>query len=60
MLPYRKGGQIDYASLEFDAFEKEVPPDHMEQTPRDFMRSWACSSPGFTDFHRRPDVFRRH
>ena len=31
MLPYRKGGPIDYASLEFDPDVWEWPPDHMEQ-----------------------------
>ena len=56
MLPYRKGGPIDYASLEFDAFEKEVPPDHMEQN-REIREVLNLLSARFTDFDRRPDVF---
>ena len=56
MLPYRKGGPIDYASLEFDAFEKEVPPDHMEQS-REIHEVIDLLFAHFTDFHRRPDVF---
>ncbi len=56
MLPYRKGGPIDYASLEFDAFEKEVPPDHMEQN-REIHEVMGLLFAQFTDFHQRPDVF---
>ena len=56
MLPYRKGGPIDYASLEFDAFEKEVPPDHMEQN-REIREVLNLLTAHFTDFDRRPDVF---
>ena len=56
MLPYRKGGPIDYASLEFDAFKKEVPPDHMEQS-REIHEVMGLLFAHFTDFHRRPDVF---
>ena len=56
MLPYRKGGPIDYASLEFDASRKEVPPDHMEQS-REIHEVMGHLYAHFTDFHRRPDVF---
>ena len=56
MLPYSKGGPIDYASLEFDAFEKEVPPDHMEQN-REIREVLNLLTAHFTDFDRRPDVF---
>ena len=56
MLPYRKGGPIDYASLEFDACEKEVPPDHMEQI-REIHEVMALLYAHFADFNRRPDVF---
>ena len=56
MLPYRKGGPINYASLEFDAFEKEVPPDHMEQR-REIYEVIGLLTARFTDFDRRPDVF---
>ena len=56
MLPYRKGGPIDYASLEFDACEKEVPPDHMEQR-REIYEVLGLLTARFTEFDRRPDVF---
>ena len=56
MLPYRKGGPIDYASLEFDACEKDVPPDHMEQR-REIYEVIGLLTARFTDFDRRPDVF---
>ena len=56
MLPYRKGGPIDYASLEFDADETEVPPDHMEQNLQ-IHEVMGHLFAHFTDFHRRPDVF---
>ena len=56
MLPYQRQGEIDYASLDFDPDEKEVPPDHMEQSQEiheviGLLMAW------FTDFWRRPDVF---
>ena len=56
MLPYRRQGEIDYAALDFDPNEKEVPPDHMEQNQEiheviGLLMAW------FTDFWRRPDVF---
>ena len=56
MLPYRRQGEIDYAGLDFDPDEKELPPDHMEQSREiheviGFLMAW------FTDFWRRPDVF---
>ncbi len=56
MLPYRKGGPIDYASLEFDAGEKEVPPDHMEQS-WEIHEVMGLLYAHFADFNRRPDVF---
>ena len=56
MLPYRMGGPIDYASLDFDAGEKEVPPDHMEQS-REIHEVMGHLFAHFTDFHRRPDIF---
>ncbi len=56
MLPYCKGGPIDYANLEFDASRKEVPPDHMEQN-REIHEVMGLLFAYFTDFHRRPDVF---
>ena len=56
MLPYRMGGPIDYANLEFDACEMEVPPDHMEQN-REIREVINLLTARFTDFDRRPDVF---
>lgn len=56
MIPYRWGGPIDYDSLEFDACEKEVPPDHMEQN-QEIHEVIGLLSAHFADFHRRPDVF---
>ena len=56
MQPYRKGGPIDYASLEFDACEKEVPPDHMEQS-WEIHEVMGLLYAHFADFNRRPDVF---
>ena len=56
MLPYRKGGPIDYASLDFDACEKEVPPDHMEQS-WEIHEVMGLLNAHYADFNRRPDVF---
>ena len=56
MLPYRRQGEIDYASLEFDPDEKELPPDHMEQN-REINEVIGLLMARFTDFWRRPDVF---
>lgn len=56
MLPYRRQGEIDYDSLDFDPFELEPLPEGMEQNPiikeiLDLMEA------RFTDLGRRPDVF---
>ena len=56
MLPYRRQGEIDYASLEFDPNEKDLPPDHMEQN-REINEVIGLLMARFTDFWRRPDVF---
>ena len=56
MLPYRRQGEIDYASLDFDPNEKELPPDHMEQN-REINEVIGLLMARFTDFWRRPDVF---
>ena len=56
MLPYRRQGEIDYASLDFDPDEKDVPPDHMEQS-REINEVISLLMARFTDFWRRPDVF---
>ena len=57
MLTYRKQGEIDYDSLEFDPDEARAEkPDAMEQHLEQaeifgLLGSW------FTDFDQRPDVF---
>ena len=56
MLPYRWGGEIDYDALDFDPNEKDVPPDHMEQS-REITEVISLLMARFTDFWRRPDVF---
>ena len=56
MLPYRRQGEIDYASLEFDPNEKELPPDHMEQS-REIREITGLLAARYTDFDTRPDVF---
>ncbi len=56
MLPYRKQGEIDYASLDFDPDEREVPPDAMEQN-LELVEFFGLLNARFTDFNARPDVF---
>ena len=56
MLPYNRQGEIDYASLDFDPNEMELPPDHMEQR-REIYEVIGLLTARFTDFDRRPDVF---
>ena len=56
MLPYRRQGEIDYAVLDFDPNERELPPDHMEQR-REIDEVMNLLTSWFTDFNRRPDVF---
>ena len=34
MLPYNRQGEIDYASLDFDPNEKELPPDPWNRTAK--------------------------
>lgn len=56
MLPYRRQGEIDYASLEFDPDEPVRKPDAMEQNLEQdeilgLLRAYL------TDFNRRPDIF---
>ena len=55
-LPYREGGPIDYASLDFDPNELDVPPDHMEQRLEIYAVVNQLTA-RYTDFDRRPDVF---
>ena len=56
MIHYRRQGDIDYASLDFDPGVSVEKPESMEQHPPQsviysVLRDW------FVDFHRRPDVF---
>jgi Uma2 family endonuclease len=56
MLPYRRQGEIDYPSLEFDPNEKNVTPDAMEQN-LELQEILGLLRARFTDFNRRPAVF---
>ena len=56
MLPYRKMGEIDYDSLEFNAGEPVRKPDAMEQNLEQ-DEILGVMRARFTDFNRRPDVF---
>ena len=56
MLPYRYGGEIDYASLEFDPDISDRPDDSMEQT-LELEEIVNLLRARFTDFNRRPDVY---
>ena len=56
MLHYRRQGDIDFASLDFDPGVSVEKPESMEQHPPQsviysVLRDW------FVDFHHRPDVF---
>ena len=56
MLPYRKQGEIDYDSLDFDPNEPVQKPDAMEQNPA-LMNLCALLHAHLTDFGKRPDIF---
>ncbi len=56
MLPYRRMGEIDYDSLEFDPDQKNPTPDAMEQN-LELAEILGLFRARFTDFGRRPDVF---
>ena len=56
MLPYRRGGEIDYASLEFDPDVKNITEDGMEQNLQ-LVEILGLFRARFTDFNERPDVF---
>ncbi len=56
MLPYRRQGEIDYASLEYDPDEPEPLPEAMEQEPI-IQEILGIISSRFTDFGLRPDNF---
>ena len=56
VLPYVRQGEIDYARLDFDPDERELPPDAMEQEPA-VQEMLGLLASRFTDFGERPDVF---
>ena len=56
MRPYRKGGVIDYARLDFDPDRKQLTPDAMEQN-QELVELRGLLAARFTDFNRRPDIF---
>ena len=56
MLPYQKGGPIDYASLDFDPDRREPPPDDMLQN-LEIAELFGLLCARYTDFNQRPDVF---
>ena len=56
MRPYRKGGVIDYARLDFDPDRKHLTPDAMEQN-QELVELRGLLAARFTDFNRRPEVF---
>ena len=57
MLPYKRGGEIDYDSLEFDPDEARAEkPDAMRQH-KEQAEVFGLLSSRFTDFYACPDVF---
>ena len=56
VLAYRQQGDIDYARLDFDPDERELPPDAMEQELA-VQEMLGLLAGHFTDFGERPDVF---
>ena len=56
MLPYRRQGEIDYASLDFNPDVSVEKPDAMEQF-RELDEIMALLRAHVTGFDRQPDVF---
>ncbi len=56
MRPYRHGGPIDYARLDYDPDEPVQKPDAMQQNLQ-LEAILGLLRAHFTDFDRRPDVF---
>ena len=54
-IPYRKGGEIDYASLDFNPDEPHRPEDAMLQD-KQIGELWAILHGLFTDFFTRKDT----
>ncbi len=56
MIPYQRGGEIDYAGLEFDPDVKNITEDSMEQN-LELVEILGLFRARFTDFNERPNVF---
>ena len=56
MLPYRRQGEIDYASLDFNPDVSDHPDDSMEQN-RELDEIMGLLRAHVTDFDSRPDIF---
>ena len=56
MLPYRRGSDIDYASLDFNPDVSDHPDDSMEQN-RELNEIHNLLRAYVTDFDSRPDIF---
>lgn len=56
MLPYKRQGEIDYSSLDFDPFEAPEKPDGMRQRPSMFEVVYTFRF-HFGVFHNCPNVF---
>ncbi len=56
ILPYRQGGEIDYAALDFNPDLADVPPDAMEQN-QELNEVLGLLRAHITDFGQRPDIF---
>ena len=56
MLPYQRGGEINYDSLDFDPFVSEHPEDAMDQND-EMDEIIGILRARFTGFGSRPDVF---
>ncbi len=56
MLPYRQQGDIDYAGLDVDPGERELPPDAMEQESA-VQELLGLLASRFIDSGQRPDPF---
>ena len=56
MLPYRRQGEIDYASLDFNPDVSDHPDDSMEQN-RELNEIHNLLRAYVTDFDSRPDIF---
>ncbi len=56
MLPYQRGGEINYANLDFNPDVTEPPPDAMEQN-RELDEIMGLLRAHVTGFDSRPDIF---